>query len=178
MSCPALVTWTKQDGVKFDWADCTAYFVTDVKKYVGRFAHNIFGMQMKEWNTQEERFDYLAGMFCDLLEPGDQVVIEGYAMGAKGMVFHIGENTGVLKNKMWRKGISYSPASPSAIKKHATGKGNADKAAMNAAFVEQTGFDIKKRLGVSEKNWSPSGDVVDAFFGCSLCATQAIDTLR
>ena len=144
MSCPALVTWTP--GSTFVWEDCTAYFLTDSKRYVGRFSHNVFGVEMKKWSSQEERFDNLANAFSDLMEPGDRVVLEGYAMGAKGMVFHIGENTGILKNRLWQKGLTYDAVSPSVIKKHATGKGNADKAAMNEAFVAKTGFDISLGL--------------------------------
>lgn len=181
MSCPAMVTWTDREGKPFAWEDCTAYFVTDVRKYVGRFDHNVFGIAMKDWSCQEERFNHLADTFGQLLERDDRVVLEGYAMGAKGMVFHIGENTGLLKNRMWTTGVHYESVSPSVIKKHATGKGNSDKKAMHEAFVNLTGFDLKRKLGMSEQNWSPSGDVVDAFFACSLATTlppPAIDTVQ
>lgn len=147
--------------------------MTEVNKYVGSYG-NVEGIRAREWSTQEERFDNLADTFVNKMRPGDHVVLEGYAMGAKGLVFHIGENTGVLKNRLWRAGVMYDAVSPSVIKKHATGKGNADKAAMNEAFVKLTGIDLKKKMEISEKNWSPSGDVIDAFFACSLAVSTVL----
>ena len=58
------------------------------------------------------------------------VALEDYAFAAKGRVFHIAENTGILKYKLFQQGIPLETISPSAVKKNATGKGNADKEMM------------------------------------------------
>ncbi len=68
----------------------------------------------------------------------EQVAIEGYAFGAKGKVFHIAENTGVLKYRLHQTGIPVEVIPPSAVKKQAAGKGNANKEEMYKAFVKET----------------------------------------
>jgi Holliday junction resolvasome RuvABC endonuclease subunit len=64
------------------------------------------------------------------------VAIEDYAFAATGRVFHIGENTGILKFHLDCAGIEYLPIPPTVVKKFATGKGNADKFKMTCAFVD------------------------------------------
>lgn len=147
------------------WENAEVHFVAPSKSTAGAFGR-CTGTLAPEWSTQEERFDWLSDYFTSKLRETDRVLIEGYAMGAKGRVFHIGENTGLLKHKLWRAGIEFVVAAPSLIKKHATGKGNSNKEAMNAAFVEKTGVDVRSVLGV--ESWNPSSDVVDAYFACSL----------
>jgi Holliday junction resolvasome RuvABC endonuclease subunit len=98
--------------------------------------------------------------------------VEGYAMGAKGQVFQIAENTGLLKHKLWLTGIPFVTPAPTAVKKHATGKGNAKKEDMERAFVEETGWDIRHELGQSAKSWNPSSDIIDAYFMARFGHTQ------
>ena len=33
----------------------------------------------------------------------DVISIEDYSMGSRGRVFHIGENAGILKYRLWKK---------------------------------------------------------------------------
>lgn len=153
------------------WEDSRVFFVTQTKKYAGDFA-NCTGVLQPEWSTQEERFDFLADFFVSKMEPSDRVLIEGYAIAAKGRVFHIGENTGLLKHSMWKKGIEFVVAPPSAIKKHATGKGNVDKSSMNDAFVKLTGYDLRGAMGLTGDSWNPSSDVIDSFFAMKLLAEE------
>ena len=69
--------------------------------------------------------------------------MEGYAYGtSKGVVFEIGENTGVLKHKLMKAQISIDIFAPSEIKKHATTRGNANKVDMEYAFRSHTGVDL------------------------------------
>jgi hypothetical protein len=62
---------------------------------------------------------------------------------------------------------------PSAIKKFATGKGNAKKEDMYASFVEETGVDLSIILdqSVDPKVNSPISDIVDAYYIAKLQST-------
>jgi crossover junction endodeoxyribonuclease RuvC len=126
------------------------------------------GTLMHDWSSQEDRFDVISDHFIRLLKPSDVVLMEGYSYGSKGVVFHIGELTGLLKHKLWLMNIGFEVTPPSSIKKFATGKGNANKAVMNEWFVKKTGFDIRGALSLSPKMESPAADVVDAYFACAL----------
>jgi hypothetical protein len=168
MTSPAMCTMSYPfDG----WESCDVRYVTPIKKCVGYFG-NITGVATPEWSTQEERFDSLADAFVGHVESGDFVLIEGYAFGAKGQVFNIGECGGVLKHKLWSMGVEFDVVPPTVLKKFATGKGNSDKKAMNDAFVLETGFDVRAALGMSDKQWNPSSDVVDAYYLCRMAKTS------
>jgi Holliday junction resolvasome RuvABC endonuclease subunit len=100
-----------------------------------------------------------------------RVTIEDYAYGAAGRVFHLGENGGVLKYELWKMGVQVDVISPSAAKKHGTGKGNAQKDKMTAAFVVAypaaaswvpTLFPRTK--GITPPAKSPLADLADAFW--------------
>lgn len=118
----------------------------------------------KPWNTQEERFNNLSDWVMNIVGDCDRVWLENYAFSAKGMTFSMGENTGLLKHKMWKAGIPFEVLAIPAIKKFASGKGNANKALMQEAWIKETGIDLKKLLNQKEKDDSPSGDIIDAFW--------------
>jgi Holliday junction resolvasome RuvABC endonuclease subunit len=103
-----------------------------------------------------------------IIQPVDanRIVLEGYSFGSTGRVFHIAENIGLLKHKMWEAKIKFDVIAPTAIKKFATGKGNANKEKMQEAFVDETNIDVKLVLSQSEKQWSPSGDIIDSYYMC------------
>lgn len=167
MTSPAACKWEGDPSRdEFRWADCALFFLTSKKKSVG-VRGVVTGRPMPRWSSQEERFDSIASEFIGLVSPGDVVLMEGYAMGARGMVFHIGECAGVLKNKAWLAGAVLATAAPSEIKKHATGKGNADKEAVVDALLEKHGVDLRKVFGAKTAA-SPVSDVADAFWACSL----------
>jgi Holliday junction resolvasome RuvABC endonuclease subunit len=65
------------------------------------------------------------------------VALEDYAFSATGRVFHIGEHTGILKYLLYQQNYTITTVAPTAVKKFATGKGNADKKRMTRAFLEQ-----------------------------------------
>ena len=60
---------------------------------------------------------------------------------------------------------------PTVIKKFATGKGNADKAKMQDAFMQENNIDLKHELKMTEKQWNPSSDIIDAYYICKYGAT-------
>jgi Holliday junction resolvasome RuvABC endonuclease subunit len=98
------------------------------------------------------------------------VAIEDYAYAATGRVFHIGENTGILKYFLDELDLDIRPVPPTVVKKFATGKGNADKAAMTAAFLNIyaagswiTAFFPRFKKGSSPAK-SPLADLADAYW--------------
>ena len=68
------------------------------------------------------------------------MVIEGYAMMAKGRVFNIGELGGVLKLVAWEYDVDILVVPPTTLKKFCTGKGNANKEAMLKAVHNKWGY--------------------------------------
>ena len=93
------------------------------------------------------------------------IQIEDYSYGSTGRVFHIAENLGLLKYKLKMEcGWDYTLLPPSVIKKHATGKGNANKDLMLHAFEEETHTNLGKVFDTTSK--SPISDIADAYFIC------------
>ena len=117
----------------------------------------------------EERFNYLAQEIFEHsvdkfpLNP-KTIALEDYSYASTGRAFQIGENGGVLKNRFYKSGFKVHKIAPTQIKKFATGKGNADKEMMQTSFIEDTGLDMKKILGQTDKQWNPSSDVIDAYY--------------
>ena len=155
-------------GDTWEFKNCRFFYKTGIKKLVDDKQRLVQGELHATYKTEEERFYQNAlwvEKYVKIFEPVF-VAIEGYAMGAKGKVFHIGENTGVLKHVLWRNELPFIVPPPSVIKKFATGKGNANKEAMEAAFVAETSFDVRKAIGQSENTFNPSSDIIDAYYMC------------
>ena len=127
------------------------HYLTSVKKFEGKFSGNVYGYVYPDWTEPEERFHKISEWAISVIEKTCDpqwglntpmsVVIEGYSMGSKGKVFHIAENTGILKYKLWQKNITFVTPAPTSIKKFATGKGNADKSMMYESFLAKNGLD-------------------------------------
>ena len=92
--------------------------------------------------------------------------MEGYSLGSTGMVFNIAENLGLLKHYLYKWNYDYTSVPPTVIKKFATGKGNANKQLLQDVFEENTGYYIKKKLSLTDKQWNPSSDIIDSYFIC------------
>ena len=106
------------------------FFLANQKKYEDFQYKNIEGsLQIKNYSIAEERYDFISDWAMDILISNDitDVAIEDYSYGSQGKVFHIAENTGLLKWKIWQAEIEYKLLAPTVIKKFATGKGNAKK---------------------------------------------------
>lgn len=147
-----------------DWSlsNCKFYFLTQKKKCVIK-TKMFHGDYQVEYKTQEERFAKLAAWAIDKVSLDATVYIEGYAYASKGVVFHIGENTGILKHKLWTRDISFVEVSPPSIKKFATGKGNANKLAMYESFIKETQCDISSIIDCHEGE-SPMSDIIDSYY--------------
>jgi Holliday junction resolvasome RuvABC endonuclease subunit len=111
------------------------------------------------------RYMAIAEIFSKLSKEATAVAIEGYAFGAKGRVFQIGENTGILISKILNYQSKIERPSPAQIKKFATDKGNADKAQMLEAFCNAIGC---KLLPLT----SPYTDIADAYWTAKWLKSQ------
>lgn len=175
MSCPCLCLC--EGDIRIE--NCRFYFLTDIKKYVGEFSNGKYqGTIFPDYSSEEERFHVISEHFIKILSKirKDVIIgnmnIEGYAMGAKGRVFAIGENTGVIKHKLYLYGIQFNIVPPTVIKKFATGKGNSDKNIMYDFFLTETKTNLKEIFGYNKTSiGSPIGDIVDSYYICKYSPT-------
>ena len=106
------------DGKKFNFKDCTFYFLTNTKKFATYFGTNIIGENFDDFNHEIERYQSIADWAMEILLGCEQVAVEGYAYAAQSnRVFQIAENTGLLKYKLFQQGIPVSIVPPTEIKK-------------------------------------------------------------
>ena len=149
-------------------ADFTFHFLASKKKLEGTFlGGKVIGTPYGEWKTPEERFDMISDWAMSVVGGCGKVCIEGYAFAAKGSaLFQIGENTGVLKHKLYRAGIPYTTAAPTSVKKLACGNGRAKKGEMYDSFYDKTGINLCAALDVVKKDGNPISDIVDSYFIC------------
>ena len=165
LSSPAICVYT---GNKFNYKDCSFYFLTDRKKNAQYYNTNLVGSPMVGYVSQEERYHNISNWALSVLSNHhvEKVFIEDYAFAANGRVFHIAENCGVLKYRMWMANYEITPIAPTQIKKFATGKGNANKEDMQVAFINETGYNPKQELNLTDKQWNPSSDIIDSYYIC------------
>lgn len=169
LRCPAICTF---DGDKrFCVSKCQFYFMSPVKKYEDMggtlHRHNIHWTLLPEFKHECERYSSLSEWALGVVSDCEHVCIEDYAFSAKGKVFHIGENTGIMKHKLWSRGIQYTTVPPTKIKKASTGRGNAKKEEVYACFVQETKLDLQSLFGSkSTQIKSPFSDIADAYYIC------------
>jgi Holliday junction resolvasome RuvABC endonuclease subunit len=124
-------------------------------------------LKRKEFKSNAHRFDWISDWAIRILNANsiEKVFLEGYSFGSSGSrVFDIGENTGVLKNKIMKMGIELDTVAPTVVKKFATGKGNAKKDRMEEVFIADSGLDLRSYLHQTNKQLSPSSDIIDSYF--------------
>jgi hypothetical protein len=159
MSSPSICV---HRGKTWSFDNCKFYFLTPKKKYT--FKTDVFhGELHTSYSSQEERFSNIASWAVSKIPSAAKLGIEGYAYAAKGVVFDIGENTGLLKHFLWTGKKQFSVYSPTTIKKFAAGKGNANKLAMYESFVAETGVDISSMIHCNEGE-SPMSDIIDSYY--------------
>ena len=153
----------------FDFNKCSFHFLTSKKKHIGKFGKNIFGYEIKDYNTPIERFSNISNWALDIIHKHKsntaKVFIEGYSFGSKGQaVFQIAENCGILKYRLQMSpSMLYDTIVPSVVKKYASGKGNADKQLMYDSFVKHTGVDLMKIFDMNKLN-NPVTDIIDSYY--------------
>ena len=142
---------------------CKIKYLTPTKKFSQSYLDGkIEGTLFKRWPSDEFRYDFISNWIIGQISPTSDVILEGYAFAAKGQVFNIGENTGLLKHKLFKNNIHPKIVTPTEIKKWATGKGNASKTDMYCAFVDQTGVELAEEIDCLPES-NPLSDIVDAF---------------
>lgn len=164
MTSPALCLYNGAGEFSFD--NCTFHFLTQTKKYEVK-TNNITGHYF-EYNDEIQRYDIISSFFIDIILDNDveKVFIEDYSLGSKGRVFNIAENTGIIKYRMWLLGVPFETIPPTVIKKFATGKGNANKERMQEVFEQENTVRLKEEFNMTEKQWNPSSDLIDAYYIC------------
>jgi Holliday junction resolvasome RuvABC endonuclease subunit len=170
LSSPALCL---HDGEEFKFENCEFYFLTSSQRFL--YLHpKLHGETFPEYTTQSERYNNIACWIVDICKQFkvQSVFIEDYSFGSVGRVFAIAENGGVVKHQLWKNHIEYRTIPPTVVKKFATGKGNADKQKIQDYFIAETSFNIKQVLSMTEKQWNPSSDLIDAFYICKFGVTN------
>ena len=153
-------------GDEWNYDNCKFYYLVKRDKLVqsdGQF----FGTLYPEFKHDIDRFENLQNWSMDIIHQHKvtHCFIEGYAFGAVGRVFQIAENAGMLKYAIWKEKIPCFVYAPTVIKKFATGKGNANKEKMYDAFLSENSVDIRDKCGIiSNKQWNPVSDIIDAYY--------------
>ena len=120
----------------------------------------------KDFLSKTHQYAYIMNWAIEVLDKYDvgHVWLEDYAFGATGKVFHIGENTGLLKHKLTRKEIPFTVVPPTVIKKEMIGKGNAKKEEIVEKFINETWANLHLLLDTTTMN--PASDIADSYFIC------------
>lgn len=150
------------------FSDNYFYFLHSNAKYHGQ-ALNINGDPHDDYLTDQQRYENIASWVLSILAPFDKesvyILIEDYAFAAKGRVFNLAENCGLLKYLLYKNEYKFATIAPSVIKKYATGKGNANKEAMWNAFYELTDVDLIGVYGSKSRRLdSPVTDIIDSYY--------------
>ena len=173
MTCPAVCYYTP-DLAQF-------WYSQGHETRIGLPIPNLAACYLTPKDTVSERAAFLATYCVHWIKQFDpiRVWIEDYAFAATGRVFHIGENTGILKHFLDNESIAYTPVPPTVVKKFATGKGNADKHKMTDAFLRdyppavawiRQFFPRYKDGQILAK--SPLSDLADAYWIAKYAYTQ------
>ena len=160
MSCPSLCIFDTE--LDFTFQNCDFYYLIDKKTKIVEEG-NIHGEYYSKDSENVKRFDHISDWAINILknQKVTHVYLEGYSMGSRGRVFHIAENTGVLKQKIYKVGITFEVIPPSTWKKEVVGKGNADK----QHVYESMNVDLKP-IFKSKSITSPINDIADSYFIC------------
>jgi len=177
MRSPSICVFTGTEKEAFTFERCKFYFLTETKKYAEFFLTNVYGSRFQDWNCEYQRYKSIADWAMDNLLGCEHIAIEGYSYGSKGKVFHIAENTGVLKYKIYNSGVPLEVIPPTTVKKFATGKGNADKTMMHKFFKTDTGIDLKQEITPDKGTVdNPVSDIVDSYYICKYLHDKVLDS--
>ena len=152
----------------FDFNKCSFHFLTSKKKHIEKFG-NIFGYEIKEYNTPIERFTNISTwtwiQFTNINQIRTKFLLKVTRLGQGQTVFQITlENCGILKYRLQMSpSMLYDTIVPSVVKKHIINKGNADKQLMYDSFTKHTGVDLMKMFDMNKLN-NPVTDIIDSYY--------------
>ena len=177
MTCPAISIINLDDTFSFE--NVSLYYLSKKKPVTG--PSNICGSVAEDFESNEPRYDKISqwAIDCIFQKTGGEatIYIEDYSFGSKGKTFHIAENTGLLKHKLWQSHLPINPVPPTVIKQFGFGKGNAKKEQMYEAFFKETQVPLMKMYQPKAKKvGSPVGDLVDSYFICKYGYEAMINT--
>lgn len=89
------------------------------------------------------RLSYLRDCIQQIVANADLVVLENYAYSRPNQAHQIGELGGVLRVMLYESGVKWIEVAPAAVKKFATGKGNAVKEAVAVGVYRHWGKEFK-----------------------------------
>jgi hypothetical protein len=163
LSSPAICV---HEGDTWDYKNCHFYYLVKREKLLEAEMPFLPNMYPDGYTNDLERYESLSTWSLNILKKHnvEKVFIEGYAFGAVGRVFQIAENAGLLKYMIWKAGMSIGTIPPTAIKKFATGKGNANKEKMYDSFFSENMVDIRDKCGIMNNGWNPVSDIVDSYY--------------
>lgn len=163
MTSPSIAVWDPKTPFTFDNIKMYNYYT--VKKYEGTFgkAGNISILMQDKHDDNAPRFKALSqwAKAILMLHHVTDASLEDYAMGAKGAVFHIGENTGILKQVLFDLKIKLLTPKPTEVKKIWAGKGNAKKPEMIEKFNQVFKVKMHDLLDAPKPDAKPIDDIVD-----------------
>ena len=168
LTSPAVcIAEVRENKIKFE--DCRFHYIkqTKTQESIGVFT----GYDYPKYSDETERHQNLAEWAIECIRwyhgRVKCVYLEDYAFAATGRVFNIAENTGILKHYLKKNKFNFETIPPTVIKKHATGKGNANKELMYETFLSESHVDLQSQLSPkSTKISNPVSDIVDSFYIC------------
>ena len=169
LTSPAIcVAEVIDNEIKFE--NCKFHFLKQNKSHKS-LGEVFFAYEYPEYSDDIERFSKLASWTIECIrwfdDRASEIYLEDYAFAATGRVFHIAENMGILKKQLRETKFKYITIPPTVIKKHATGKGNANKELMYEQFLTESHVDLQSQLSPkSTKISNPVSDIVDSYYIC------------
>ena len=169
LTSPAIcVAKVIDNEIKFE--NCKFHFLKQNKSHKS-LGEVFFAYEYPEYTDDIDRFSKLASWTIECVrwfnDRASEIYLEDYAFAATGRVFHIAENMGILKKQLRETKFKYITIPPTVIKKHATGKGNANKELMYETFLSESHVDLQSQLSPkSTKISNPVSDIVDSFYIC------------
>jgi len=115
------------------------------------------------------RLHEISGEILDIAraEPDTLVIIEGYSFSSHAAHAHeLGALGGVVRYRLWRRGIAFVDVAPATLKKYATGKGNAPKELVLAEAI--------RRLGYTGSSHDEADAIWLRAIGCALLDTPIV----
>jgi len=169
LTSPAVCVGELKEEGNLTFEDCRFHFIKQKKSHES--FDNFRAYDYPKYSDEIERYEKLAEWVIECIRWYNGrvkcVYLEDYAFAATGRVFNIGENTGILKHRLKKNNFKFKTIPPTVIKKHATGKGNANKELMYETFLEETNIDLQPRLSPkSIKITNPVSDIIDSYYIC------------